>query len=50
MGSDSAQSLLVLIIVAAAALFIGVRWYRTFALARRKDDGGCAGGCGCSKE
>lgn len=50
MGSEAIQSLLVLIIVAAAALFVGTRWYRTFSVARRKDDGGCAGGCGCSKE
>jgi hypothetical protein len=44
------QSLIVALIVAAAALFLGVRWYRTLALARRsKDDAGCAGGCGCGK-
>ena len=49
MTSDMLQSLLVLLIVAAAALFVGVRWYRTLATARRKDDG-CGGGCGCSTE
>ena len=42
------QSLLVLAIVAAAALFIGTRWYRTYASARRKK--GCGGDCGCGPE
>lgn len=50
MSSESMQSLLVLIIVAAAAVFVGMRWYRTLATARRKNDSGCGGGCGCSKD
>ena len=41
------QSVLVGLIVAGAAAFSGRRLFRTMASARRKDDGGCAGGCGC---
>ncbi len=41
------QTLIVALIVAAALLFVGRKWYRTFAMARRPEEGGCAGGCGC---
>lgn len=45
------QSLLVLAIVAGAALFVGARWYRTFAsLRRKKNDPGCGGDCGCGPD
>ena len=43
------QSLIVALIIGAAALFIGTKWYRTFASARKKKDG-CGGDCGCSPE
>ena len=45
-----AQTLIVALVVAAALLFVGRKWYRTFETARRPQDGGCAGGCGCSKD
>lgn len=41
------QSLIVVLVVAAAFLFLGRRWLRTLAMARRPRDGSCAGGCGC---
>jgi hypothetical protein len=45
------QTLIVALIVAAALVYVGRGWYRTLSLARReKEDGGCAGGCGCSKD
>lgn len=43
------ETLVVALIVLAALGYVGRGWYRTLAMARRsKEDGGCAGGCGCS--
>jgi hypothetical protein len=50
MDSQSLQTLLVALVVAVAALFIGTRWYRTFASARKKSGPGCGGDCGCSSD
>jgi ABC-type spermidine/putrescine transport system permease subunit II len=50
MDAAAAQSLVVAVIVAAAALFVGVRLARTLAAARRRPKEGCGGGCGCSTE
>jgi hypothetical protein len=44
------QSLIVALIIGAAALFVGTKWYRTFASARKKKGPGCEGDCGCSPE
>ena len=44
------QSLIVALIIGAAALFVGTKWYRTFASARKKKGDGCGGDCGCSPE
>ena len=47
MSAESVQTLLVAVIVASAALFVGRGWYRAFAAARRKKGPGCGGDCGC---
>ena len=48
MDPQTIQTLLVALIVAAAAVFMGVRVLRSVNAARaRKKDGGCGGGC-CS--
>ena len=44
MDSQSLQSIVVALLVAAAVLFVGTRWYRTFAAARKAKDG-CGGDC-----
>ena len=33
-----------------AALYVGTKWYRAFASARKKKGDGCGGDCGCSPE
>jgi len=48
--SGTLQTLIVALIVTAAALFVAARWYRTLASAKRKNDKGCAGGCDCSTD
>ena len=48
MDSQTLQTLVVALIVGVAALFVGRKWYRTFAAARKKP--GCGGDCGCSTE
>ena len=45
-----ADTLVVLAVVAGAALFVGTRLYRAFAVMRRKDEPGCGGDCGCGPE
>ena len=46
---DLAQSLVVALIVLAAAAYLGRALWRTVSSARRaKAGGGCASGCGCS--
>lgn len=48
MSAMSAQTLIVLLIVAAAAFYMGRRFWRTIAAARASKRGdGCATGCGC---
>lgn len=47
MGPEMLQSLLVPLIVALAALSLGIRAYRAVAVARRRPGSGCGGGC-CS--
>lgn len=49
MDAASLQSLVVALIVLAAALYVGRRGYRLVASSRRKDDSGCGGGCGCGE-
>lgn len=45
------QTLLVLLILAAAAAFLGRRaLVAARAVKRAKDDPGCGSGCGCGKE
>lgn len=46
------QTLVVLAILSAAALYLGSRVYRAVRAARRRSSGGCGGGtgCGCSAE
>ncbi|HET8655843.1 MAG TPA: hypothetical protein VFL93_10045 [Longimicrobiaceae bacterium] len=41
------QNVIVALILAAAALYMGRRVYRSYAAVRRKNDGngGCGGGC-----
>lgn len=41
------QTLIVVLIVAAAALYVGGRWRRTLLSARAAKPG-CGGDCGCS--
>ena len=48
MDAQTLQTILVALIIGAAALFVGSKWYRTFASARKKK--GCGGDCGCSPE
>lgn len=43
------ESLVVALIVAAAALYVGRRLYRTVAGARRAKGGACGAGCGCGE-
>ncbi|HEX6926160.1 MAG TPA: hypothetical protein VF167_12135 [Longimicrobiaceae bacterium] len=46
MDPQTVQSLIVALIVAGAALFMGLRVYRTISTSRaRKKAGGCGGGC-----
>ena len=48
MGDVSIQTVIVLLIVAAAAFYVGRRLWRTVAAARASRRGdGCASGCGC---
>jgi len=47
MTDFSLQTLLVFAIVAAAALYVGRRVWRTVAAARRSKADGCGTGCGC---
>lgn len=41
------QTLLVVLIVAGAALYVGSRGWRTLRSARRRSEPGCGGDCGC---
>ena len=42
------QTLIVLLVVAGAAFYVGRRLWRTIAAARASKSGdGCASGCGC---
>lgn len=43
------DSLVVALIVAAAALYVGRRVWRAAASARRKTEPGCGGDCGCGE-
>lgn len=47
LSASAVQTLVVLLIVASALLYIGRRFWRTFsaARARKKGDVGCAGSC-----
>lgn len=45
MTSATLQTLFVVALVACALLYMGRRWYRFAAAARRKNDSGCGGGC-----
>ena len=48
MSGLSMQTLIVLLIVGGAALYVGRRLWRTVAAARASRRGdGCAAGCGC---
>ena len=48
MGDFSVQTLIVLLIVGGAALYVGRRLWRTVAAARASRRGdGCGAGCGC---
>ena len=42
-----AQTLVVLLVVAAAALYVLRRAWRTVRTARAADDASCGSGCGC---
>jgi hypothetical protein len=44
------DTLVVWIIVAAAAVYMGRRLFKLVAGTRRHKDGGCSAGCGCSPE
>ena len=46
MSSETVQTLLVVLLVACAAVYMGRRWYR-FAMSARKKSagGGCGGDC-----
>ena len=48
MDAQTLQTLIAAFVVAAAALFVGARFWRAFSAARRKD-AGCGGDCGCGK-
>jgi len=49
--TPAVQSLLVGLIVLAAAAYVGRRVWRTLVLARApKDAAGCGDGCGCGEE
>ncbi len=48
MSADVVQSGLVLVLVAAAALYLGVRAFRSILAARARRAEGCGSGCGCS--
>ena len=43
------QTLIVLAIVVAAAVYLGAKFYRTARSASAKDDG-CGAGCGCEPQ
>ena len=43
------QTLIVLAIVLAAAVYLGAKFYRTARAASSKDDG-CGAGCGCEPQ
>jgi hypothetical protein len=45
MSSETVQTLHAVLLVACAALYMGRRWYRFAASARKKADGECGGGC-----
>ena len=48
MGHVSIQTVIVLLIVGAAAFYVGRRLWRTVAAARASRRGdGCGSGCGC---
>jgi hypothetical protein len=49
MTPAATQTLVVVLIIAGALLYLGRRFWRTMsaARARRKGDVGCAAGCGC---
>ena len=50
MDSQTLQTIVVALIIGAAAFFVGSKWYRTFASARKKKGPGCGSDCGCSSE
>ena len=49
MTPAAVQTLVVILIIAAALLYLGRRFWRTLAAAkaRKKGEAGCAVGCGC---
>ena len=49
MEAEVVQTLIVLLVVAGAAFYVGRRMWRTVAAARatRRDAAGCGAGCGC---
>lgn len=44
------DTLVVALVVAAAAFYTGRRIWRAYAMARKKDAGACGGGCCAPKE
>ncbi|MBW3630001.1 MAG: FeoB-associated Cys-rich membrane protein [Gemmatimonadetes bacterium] len=47
MDSQTLQTIIVALIIGAAALFVGRKFYRTFAAARKPKGSGCGSDCGC---
>jgi hypothetical protein len=47
MTGSALQTIVVLLIVAAAAFYVGRRLWRTIAAARASKAAGCGVGCGC---
>ena len=48
MDSQTLQTAVVALIIAAAALFVGRKFYRTFAATRKPKGPGCGSDCGCT--
>ena len=49
MSASTTQTLIVVLIIATALLYLGRRFWRTLAAAkaRRKGEAACGAGCGC---
>jgi hypothetical protein len=48
MSADVVQSGVVLVLVAVAALYLGVRAFRSIAAARARKGAACGSDCGCA--